>query len=53
VNEGGGMSGINIRTWFGAEDLLTCIRDKHVSGSARLVIHSRISGGSAEKLAAI
>ena len=28
------------------EDIITCNRDKHASGSAKLAIHSRISAGS-------
>ena len=30
------------------ENLPTCNKEKHVSGSAELVMHNRISGGSAE-----
>ena len=35
------------------ENLPTCNKEKHVSGSVKLVMHSRISGGSPENWVAV
>ena len=52
-NEEGGKSGINVRAGSLNRVLPTCNRHKHASGSVKLAIASRISGGRWEKWAIV